>query len=300
MLPPSMSRPSSLRDISRSWPSPIQRPRASRGRRRRWRGGRRRRARAPHGRGGGPACLPSWSRCRRSASLDAWAQRRRYGWRHSLRRQRADRLGFDRLSAGASFAAAENLRNPRLRRVDPNARLALLALDRDDAAGDLTLVDLVGDGKGFAARRARDTKRHPRSKRTRSQACAAFFADAACGPLQLGLNSSEMAWSEGRILERREWAPGLVTLRVAAEMAPFEPGQFVNVGLRLGRRARFPGPTRWRRRPAEPLEFYVTEVQGGVLTPALCAPARRDAARRAASAGLLHPALCPPTSRSCG
>lgn len=78
-----------------------------------------------------------------------------------------------------------------------------------------------------------------------------------------------MAWSEGRILERRQWAPGLVTLRVEAEIAPFEPGQFVNIGLRLSGELVFRAYS-LASPPGEPLEFYVTEVKGGVLTPRLC------------------------------
>jgi ferredoxin--NADP+ reductase len=78
-----------------------------------------------------------------------------------------------------------------------------------------------------------------------------------------------MTWSEGRILERREWAPGLVTLRVEAEIAPFEPGQFVNIGLRVDDELVFRAYS-LASPPGEPLEFYVTEVQGGALTPRLC------------------------------
>ncbi|HVJ15582.1 MAG TPA: ferredoxin--NADP reductase [Polyangiaceae bacterium] len=78
-----------------------------------------------------------------------------------------------------------------------------------------------------------------------------------------------MTWSEGRILERRDWAPGLFTLRVQAEIAPFEPGQFVNIGLRLEGELVFRAYS-LASPPSQPLEFYVTEVQGGALTPRLC------------------------------
>jgi ferredoxin/flavodoxin---NADP+ reductase len=84
-----------------------------------------------------------------------------------------------------------------------------------------------------------------------------------------------MAWSEGRILERREWAPGLVSLSVAAEVAPFEPGQFLNIGLRLGGELVFRAYS-LASPPARPLEFYVTEVPGGQLTPHLCQLAPGD------------------------
>jgi ferredoxin--NADP+ reductase len=77
-----------------------------------------------------------------------------------------------------------------------------------------------------------------------------------------------MAWSEARVLARREWSPGLVTLTVQADIAPFEPGQFVNVGLRLEGELVFRAYS-LASPPGAPLEFYVTEVEGGALTPEL-------------------------------
>lgn len=75
-------------------------------------------------------------------------------------------------------------------------------------------------------------------------------------------------WSEGRLLSRRDWAPGLSTLRVEADVEPFQPGQFVNLSLE--------GAADEDRRsysiaspPGAPLEFLVTEVAGGKLTPRL-------------------------------
>jgi ferredoxin--NADP+ reductase len=75
-------------------------------------------------------------------------------------------------------------------------------------------------------------------------------------------------WSSGHLLARRDWAPGLVTLVVAAEIEPYAPGQFVNLALERGGRIE-------RRSysiaspPGEPLAFLVTEVSGGALTPEL-------------------------------
>jgi ferredoxin--NADP+ reductase len=75
-------------------------------------------------------------------------------------------------------------------------------------------------------------------------------------------------WSEGRLLSRRDWAPGLSTLRVQAEVEPFVPGQFVNLSVE--------GAADEDRRsysiaspPGAPLEFLVTEVTEGKLTPRL-------------------------------
>jgi ferredoxin--NADP+ reductase len=75
-------------------------------------------------------------------------------------------------------------------------------------------------------------------------------------------------WSEGSLLSRREWAPGLSTLRVEAEVESFLPGQFVNLSVE--------GAADEDRRsysiaspPGDPLEFLVTEVAEGKLTPRL-------------------------------
>jgi ferredoxin/flavodoxin---NADP+ reductase len=75
-------------------------------------------------------------------------------------------------------------------------------------------------------------------------------------------------WSQGRLISRRDWAPGLSTLRVEAELEPFQPGQFVNLSVEGA-------PDEDRRSysiaspPGEPLEFLVTEVAAGKLTPRL-------------------------------
>jgi ferredoxin--NADP+ reductase len=75
-------------------------------------------------------------------------------------------------------------------------------------------------------------------------------------------------WSDGRLVSRRDWAPGLSTLRIEAEVEPFQPGQFLNLSLE--------GAAEEDRRsysiaspPGGPLEFLVTQVAGGKLTPRL-------------------------------
>jgi ferredoxin--NADP+ reductase len=75
-------------------------------------------------------------------------------------------------------------------------------------------------------------------------------------------------WSEGHVVARREWAPGLFSLTIDAEIEPFDPGQFVNLALDLGgvierRSYSIASP------PGAPLEFLVAEVETGVLTPSL-------------------------------
>src|SRR5687767_12879514 len=75
-------------------------------------------------------------------------------------------------------------------------------------------------------------------------------------------------WSQGRLLSRRDWASGLSTLCVEAELEPFQPGQFVNLSVEGA-------PDEDRRSysiaspPGAPLEFLVTEVADGKLTPRL-------------------------------
>lgn len=75
-------------------------------------------------------------------------------------------------------------------------------------------------------------------------------------------------FAAGRIIRRHDWAPGLTTLTVDATIEPHTPGQFVNLGLELAgelvRRSYSIASA-----PGAPLEFYLKEVPGGALTPAL-------------------------------
>src|SRR5450432_782842 len=75
-------------------------------------------------------------------------------------------------------------------------------------------------------------------------------------------------FAEGRVVARRDWAPGLTTLTIDAAIEPHTPGQFVNLGLELGgelvRRSYSIASV-----PGAALEFFLKEVPGGTLTPAL-------------------------------
>jgi ferredoxin--NADP+ reductase len=82
-------------------------------------------------------------------------------------------------------------------------------------------------------------------------------------------------WSAGHLVARHEWAPGLSTLVISAEVEPFAPGQFVNLALELDgsverRSYSIASP------PGQPLKFLVTEVAGGKLTPSLLGLAPGD------------------------
>lgn len=76
-------------------------------------------------------------------------------------------------------------------------------------------------------------------------------------------------WIEGIVVERRAWTPRLISLRIEADLAPFEAGQFVRVGLdidgqRVGR------PYSLVNAPHEPLaEIYFNIVPEGPLSPRL-------------------------------
>ena len=79
-----------------------------------------------------------------------------------------------------------------------------------------------------------------------------------------------MSWVEATIVQRWGWAEGLFTIQLDATLDSFQPGQFVNLGLRLDgelvRRAYSIASA-----PGAPLEFYLVRVDGGALSPQLCA-----------------------------
>jgi ferredoxin--NADP+ reductase len=75
-------------------------------------------------------------------------------------------------------------------------------------------------------------------------------------------------WIQARLSTRRDWTEGLMTVQFEDVKPRFIPGQFFNIGLTLGE-------TRIRRSysaasaPDAPLEFVVSRVPSGVLTPSL-------------------------------
>lgn len=86
---------------------------------------------------------------------------------------------------------------------------------------------------------------------------------------------STAGWTAGRVESWHEWAPGLATLRVAADVEHFAPGQFFQLGLDVdGARVRRSYSA--SSAPGDPLEFYVTEVPNGALTPSMFALAPGD------------------------
>lgn len=83
-------------------------------------------------------------------------------------------------------------------------------------------------------------------------------------------------WCEGTITERKVWAEGLFTLQVKApQVNPFQPGQFLHLGLPAGD-SDFDGEPKIINRPysvasphGERLEFFIVLVENGELTPQL-------------------------------
>lgn len=82
-------------------------------------------------------------------------------------------------------------------------------------------------------------------------------------------------WCTGTVVDRKEWAPGLFTITVATEeVEPFEPGQFLQLGV--FRDGHAGDPDALINRPysvASPhgsqLEFFIVTVPEGELTPRL-------------------------------
>lgn len=78
-----------------------------------------------------------------------------------------------------------------------------------------------------------------------------------------------LQWIAGKIVKRHVWSDGLFTISVESlGINPFEPGQFLQVGLNL--------PEKHLHRPysvASPhgdvLDFFIVRVDGGELTPRL-------------------------------
>lgn len=75
-------------------------------------------------------------------------------------------------------------------------------------------------------------------------------------------------WLIGTMTERKDWAEGLWTMTVQADVTPFVPGQFLQLGLPVGER--------WVKRaysvasaPHEAPQFYIALVPDGELTPSL-------------------------------
>lgn len=70
------------------------------------------------------------------------------------------------------------------------------------------------------------------------------------------------------MVRRHEWAPGLITLGLDSVVEAHVAGQFVNLAIERDG-AKIKRSYSLASAPGQPSEFYVTEVQGGVVTPSL-------------------------------
>ncbi len=78
-----------------------------------------------------------------------------------------------------------------------------------------------------------------------------------------------MQWITTTVERKVVWAPGLFTLSIhSAEVAPFEPGQFLQLGLPLNNK-RVNRPYSVASPHGSTLEFFIVLVETGELTPHL-------------------------------
>lgn len=78
-------------------------------------------------------------------------------------------------------------------------------------------------------------------------------------------------WVEGHVVGKTTWSERLVSLQVDADIAPFEAGQFIKLGLEIGAEA-VGRPYSLVNAPGErPLEFCFSVVPGGPLSKRLAA-----------------------------
>ncbi len=76
-------------------------------------------------------------------------------------------------------------------------------------------------------------------------------------------------WSEGSVVELHQWNERLYSLRVDADIEPFEAGQFGRLALLIGEDL-VSRPYSFVNAPDErPLDFYFIVIPDGVLTPRL-------------------------------
>ncbi len=84
-------------------------------------------------------------------------------------------------------------------------------------------------------------------------------------------------WLNGQVVENKRWTENLYSLRVKADIAPFEAGQFTRLALDIDG-DEVSRPFSLVNAPDEPiLDFYFIEVPGGALSTRLAALQSGDA-----------------------
>ena len=77
-------------------------------------------------------------------------------------------------------------------------------------------------------------------------------------------------WIEGKVVEQKRWTSTLFSLKVDAEVPPFEAGQFARLALPAGNEM-LARPYSFVNAPQErPCEFYYVTLPDGPLTQRLC------------------------------
>jgi len=105
-------------------------------------------------------------------------------------------------------------------------------------------------------------------------------------------------WVDGTVIENKQWTDNLHSLRVAADIAPFEAGQFTRLALDIDGEE-VSRPFSLVNSPEEAmLDFYFIEVPGGKLSPKLAALKTGDTLKVAAkAAGLMTLAQLAPAKK---
>ena len=73
-------------------------------------------------------------------------------------------------------------------------------------------------------------------------------------------------WIEGKVTELKNWGSDLYSLSVDADIAPFEAGQFVKIGLPVNNEIVGRAYSLVNAPDEKPLEFYFIKVDNGPLT----------------------------------
>ncbi|GGO74910.1 ferredoxin--NADP reductase [Bowmanella pacifica] len=76
-------------------------------------------------------------------------------------------------------------------------------------------------------------------------------------------------WIEGTIVKRKDWNNKLFSLLIQADIAPFEPGQFIKVALPLEDKRIGRAYSLVNQPGSDMLEILVVAVENGKLSPAL-------------------------------
>lgn len=78
-------------------------------------------------------------------------------------------------------------------------------------------------------------------------------------------------WTQGRVSGKRAWTDTMISLQVCADIEPFEPGQFIKLGLDIDGEIVGRPYSLVNAPDQQPLEFTFSVVPSGPLSPRLAA-----------------------------